>query len=56
MLFYRSQLRVCMVTLNIVQPRHGSVKLTVYLGLRLPWLRGRSCTRNVCLFLLFLVL
>lgn len=29
---------------------------TDYFGLRLPWLRGRSCTRNVCLFLLYLVL
>lgn len=27
-----------------------------YLALRLPWLRGRSWTRNVCLFLLYLVL
>jgi len=28
----------------------------VYLGLRLPWFRGRSWTKNVCLFLLYRVL
>jgi hypothetical protein len=27
-----------------------------YLGRRLPWFLGRSWTRNVCLFLFFLVL
>jgi hypothetical protein len=28
----------------------------IYFGLRLPWFRGRSWTKNVCLFLLYRVL
>lgn len=43
-------------TKNMIQLISTHAGTDDYLGLRLPWLRGRSWTRKVCLFLLYLVL
>ena len=53
---HKPLLSICCSNDEILYNSSKTHSVEVYLGLRLPWFRGRSCTRKVCLFLLYLVL